>query len=320
MLLSKSPGDLLVDHPTHADITAILELFPFAVRAMLLSGLAQTHPVIYHEANRAAQRLNDQENASFRWASVTKVASAFAIHIARQHYMLSLDEPAGPEGSTLRHLLSHASGIDFNSNRVLTQPGLKRIYSNRGIEIAAHVCEEATGESFDSWLENQVIYPLGMTQTFLWASPAWGMKGPIGDLGRFALELMMPTLLDADSDEAMTMPCFPGLSGVVPGYGYQRNNVWAMGPELRGTKDPHWTSPEAPADTFGHFGQSGSFLWVDRRHLLAGVFVSEKPFGRIHKELWLPLNYALFRLGLIAHGRQPGPRPSALAALSHGLQ
>ena len=47
----------------------------------------------------------------FRWASVTKLLVALAALDATQRGLLDLDEPAGPPGSTIRHLLSHASGL-----------------------------------------------------------------------------------------------------------------------------------------------------------------------------------------------------------------
>lgn len=311
-----SGRDLVFDDPSASDIDSILEAFPFGVRCIVLSGL-QIGPGpgisrIYEGANRAAGRLAGGENYSYKWASVTKLASTVAMLIAKQKYLLDLDTQAGPPGATIRHLLAHASGVDFSSDQVHSKPGLRRIYSNRGIEIAAKACEEATGDSFVSWIENEVLFPLDLSRTFLWGSPAWGMKGTIGDLAAFASELMMPSLLDDDSDRLFTTVQFPGLSGVVPGYGFQRNNAWALGAEIHAAKDPHWMSVEAPAETFGHFGQSGSFLWVDRRNFLAAVFMSEQPFGRYHRKLWKPLNYALHRYGLKKHGRVLGTRPAAM--------
>jgi CubicO group peptidase (beta-lactamase class C family) len=49
----------------------------------------------------------------FRWASVTKLVTALAALIAAEEGVIDLDEPAGPEGSTVRHLLAHASGLPF---------------------------------------------------------------------------------------------------------------------------------------------------------------------------------------------------------------
>src|SRR4051812_513425 len=47
----------------------------------------------------------------FRRAAVTKPLSAYAALVAVEEGAVELDEPAGPEGSTLRHLLAHTSGL-----------------------------------------------------------------------------------------------------------------------------------------------------------------------------------------------------------------
>ena len=62
--------------------------------------------------------------------------------------------------------------------------------------------------------------------------------------------------------EATTVQ-FPGLDGVLPGYGVQRPNDWGLGFEIRDSKSPHWTGARNSAATYGHFGQSGSFIWAD---------------------------------------------------------
>ena len=40
-------------------------------------------------------------------------------------------------------------------------------------------------------------------------------------------------------------------------------NDWGLGVELRDAKSPHWTGTRNSSRTFGHFGGSGTFLWVD---------------------------------------------------------
>src|SRR5919198_6572622 len=50
----------------------------------------------------------------FRWASVTKLATALAALVAAEEGILDLDEPGGPPGSTVRHLLAHASGLPLD--------------------------------------------------------------------------------------------------------------------------------------------------------------------------------------------------------------
>jgi CubicO group peptidase (beta-lactamase class C family) len=107
-----------------------------------------------------------------------------------------------------------------------------------------------------------VFAPLGMTGSALGGSPASGITGPIGDLARFGHELLAPTLAPELTAEAATV-AFPGLSGVLPGYGRQAPNDWGLGMEIRDGKSPHWTGARNSAATFGHFGKSGSFLWID---------------------------------------------------------
>src|SRR6266704_3055441 len=118
----------------------------------------------------------------FRWASVTKLLVALTALDAVQRGLLDLDEPAGPPGATVRHLLSHASGLAFDSDAVLGPPGRRRVYSNRGIEIVADTVAARCGQRFERLLADEIGGPLGMTQTRLEGSPAWGAVGPLGDL------------------------------------------------------------------------------------------------------------------------------------------
>src|SRR4051812_137827 len=70
----------------------------------------------------------------FRWASVTKLVTAIAVLVAAEEGVVDLDEPAGPPGSTVRHLLAHASGLSFDAGPPIAKPGQRRIYSNAGFE------------------------------------------------------------------------------------------------------------------------------------------------------------------------------------------
>ncbi len=83
----------------------------------------------------------------FRWASVTKLLTALAALDAVQCGLLDLDEPAGPPGSTIRHLLAHASGLALDDDTVLSPPG-RRIYSNRDFEIVADIVADQAGRQF----------------------------------------------------------------------------------------------------------------------------------------------------------------------------
>lgn len=226
----------------------------------------------------------------FPWASVTKIAVSLSVMIAVQEGDLSLDEPGGPPGSTLRHLLSHTSGLAFDTSAVLARPERRRIYSNRNIELAADLAQKATHTPFPEWLEESVLMPLEMSGAWLEGSPAYGISGTIDDLSALGRELLEPTLLKPEWDRAYTSPVFPGLTGVLPGFGRQADNLWGLGVEIRGQKSPHWTGPGSDPATFGHFGQSGSFLWVDRSRGICAAFLGEKPFSKLHASVWPELN------------------------------
>src|SRR5207253_8972786 len=117
----------------------------------------------------------------FRWASVTKPVTALAALVAAEEGTIDLDEPAGPEGSTVRHLLAHASGLPFEAGGPTSRVGHRRIYSNAGFEaLADHVGARAE-MPFADYLSDAVIRPLGM-RAKLAGSPASGLSGSLADL------------------------------------------------------------------------------------------------------------------------------------------
>ena len=59
----------------------------------------------------------------------------------------------------------------------------------------------------------------------------------------------------------------------------QRPNDWGLGFEIRDGKSPHWTGSSNSGRTYGHFGQSGTFLWVDPDADLALVVLTDRDFG-----------------------------------------
>ena len=60
--------------------------------------------------------------------------------------------------------------------------------------------------------------------------------------------------------------------------------------ELRDGKSPHWTGSTNSPATFGHFGQSGTFLWVDPELAAACVVLTDRDFGAWAKPLWSEFN------------------------------
>ena len=218
----------------------------------------------------------------FPFASVTKLATAVAILVAAEEGLVDLDEPAGPPGSTLRHLLAHASGLPFDAGAPISPPGRRRIYSNYGFEIAAELVAERAEMPFGDYF--RAVWA-GMALE-LGSSPAWGAAGTIDALSAVARELLAPERIARETlDEASTTQ-FPGLAGVLPGFGRQEPNDWGLGFEIRDAKSPHWTGAHNSARTFGHFGRSGTFLWVDPDASIALACLTDLAFGDWAAAAW----------------------------------
>jgi CubicO group peptidase (beta-lactamase class C family) len=224
-------------------------------------------------------------DVELRWASVTKLLTGVAVLVALEEGTVDLDEPAGPPGSTLRHLLAHASGLPVDGVEPIAEPGRRRIYSNTGIELAARLVEERAEMPFADYFLGAVVRPLGLTGR-LAGSPAHGYRGPLDDLMALGRELLEPTLVAPETLAEATTVQFPGLDGVLPGLGRLEPNDWGLTFELRDAKSPHWTGSRNSERTFGHFGASGTFLWVDPDAGLACGVLTDRPFGDWAKEAW----------------------------------
>lgn len=233
----------------------------------------------------------------FRLASVTKPLAALAMLIAVEEDALALDTPADEEmlpGATLRHLLSHASGLASEEYRRAFPPAVRRVYSNVGIERAAALVEQATDLPFAGYLDQALARSLGLSGTSLPGSPARDGCSTVADLARVLHELLSPsgllhpsTLADARSVQ------FPGLRGVVPGYGAHNPNDWGLGFEIRGHKSPHWTGSANSPATYGHFGQSGTMFWVDPAARVGLVALTDRDFAQWAKDAWPALSDAV---------------------------
>jgi CubicO group peptidase (beta-lactamase class C family) len=232
-------------------------------------------------------------------ASVTKLLTAMAVLVAVEEETLGLDDPAGPEGSTVAHLLAHASGLGIDGGR-LAKPGRHRIYSNTGFGLLGEVLAARSGIPFETYATEAVLHPLGMTGTRM-GHPAYGAVGPAGDLLLLGRELLAPQVLSPAMLARATAVAFPGLDGVLPGFGRQDPNDWGLGFELRDGKNPHWTGRDNSPRTFGHFGRSGTFLWVDPDAGLACACVTDRDFGPWAAEAWPALSDEV--LATFAKGR-----------------
>jgi CubicO group peptidase (beta-lactamase class C family) len=215
----------------------------------------------------------------FRWASITKLITALAVLVAAEEGSVDLDEPAGPEGSTVRHLLAHASGLPFDGPDPIARPGQRRIYSNTGYAALGAYLEQRAEMSFEEYVRGAVLEPLGLGGDLRESpQPAAGYWGTLDDLGALGRELLAPTLVAPETFAEATAVAFPGLVGVLPDFGRMEPLDWGLGFELRDAKSPHWTGSRNSPRTFGHFGGSGTFLWVDPEPGIALGFLGNLSF------------------------------------------
>jgi CubicO group peptidase (beta-lactamase class C family) len=229
----------------------------------------------------------------FRWASVTKLATALAVLVAAERGLLDLDEAAGPPGSTVRHLLAHASGLPFEGGDPIAPPGTRRIYSNPGFDVLGALVAERAEAPFEGALTEFVLEPLGMRGTGLRERPSQGLHGPLDDGVALATELLRPSLVSEPTFAAATTVAFPGLVGVLPGVGRFDPLDWGLGFELHDAKSPHWMGAHNSPATFGHFGGSGTFIWVDPAAELAVVLLTDREYGPWALEAWPPFSDAV---------------------------
>jgi CubicO group peptidase (beta-lactamase class C family) len=230
-----------------------------------------------------------------RWASVTKIVTALTVLVASERGLLGLDEAAGPTGSTVRHLLAHASGLAFDGSMTLAAPGARRIYSNGGFDLLGALVAERTGAPFAAAMESFVLAPLGMAGTQLVDRPSQGLHGPLSDLGALAADLLRPTLVGPTLFDAATSVAFSGLIGLLPGVGRFDPLDWGLGFELHDGKRPHWMGERNSPATYGHFGGSGTFVWVDPVAGLAVAVLTDRDFGP-----WALKSWPAFSDGVLA--------------------
>lgn len=199
----------------------------------------------------------------FRLASLSKPMTAWAVLVAVEEGLLALDTPVGQPGCTVRHLLAHAGGYSFDGPDPIAKPERTRIYSNTGIEMVADTVAAEAGMPFAEYLATGVFEPLGMLHSSLRGSAAYGVWSTAGDVVAFLREARAPQLISPELAAEASRPQYPDLGGIVPGVGRFERSPWGLGFEIRGTKDPHWTGAHNSPATHGHFGGTGTMMWID---------------------------------------------------------
>jgi CubicO group peptidase (beta-lactamase class C family) len=226
-------------------------------------------------------------------ASVSKPVAALATLVAAEEGVVDLDEPAGPPGSTVRHLLAHASGLPFEGEGPIAQPGTRRIYSNEGFRmLAAHLSDKAA-MAFADYVQAAVCAPLRIALDPR-GDPGSGMQASLDDVLAVARELLMPSLVAPETLAEMTSAQFPGLSGVLPDFGRFEPLDWGLGIQLN-TRPRAWMGSLTSDRAYGHFGGSGTFVWVDPDARVACAGLTNREFGDWAKAAWPTLSDDVLR-------------------------
>jgi len=138
---------------------------------------------------------------------------------------------------------------------------------------------------FTEYLRAAVLGPLEMGAE-LRGSAGSELHGSLDDAVKLAAEWQRPRLVAPETVAEATSVQFPGLVGVLPDIGRMEPNDWGLGVELRDAKQPHWTGAQNSPRTFGHFGGSGTFLWVDPEADVALACLTDLDFGPWALEAW----------------------------------
>jgi serine-type D-Ala-D-Ala carboxypeptidase len=267
-------------------------------------------------------------------ASLTKVvALTTAMMQLWERGLVDLDAPVqrylpafrGPlkERATVRHLLTHSSGLPdwrplylegptpdsilalVSATPLDTVPGATMVYSDLGAILLGQIVERLTGQSFDEYVAERILEPLGMRDTRFRSPPelldrvaptevdtAWrrrhvrgevhdenafalggvsshaGLFGSGRDLTRFARMLLRGGELDGVRIAA------PGTIAMFTTLQDSTLSHRALGWEKPNGRNSagHRLSPRA----FGHTGFTGTSLWVDPERDLFVVLLTNR--------------------------------------------
>jgi CubicO group peptidase (beta-lactamase class C family) len=202
----RTPGALAKPSPPSAgELTALVEEYMAArVKRDHFSGsilIARDGKVLFSRGYGMANIEHDVPNTpqtKFRLGSITKQFTAMAILILQERGKLSVQDkvkkylPEAPKSwddITIRHLLTHTSGIPnytafleflrtlpdrvtlkeliakFKDKPLDFKPGEKFQYSNSGYVVLGQIIETASGQNYPAFMKEAIFDPLRMNDT-----------------------------------------------------------------------------------------------------------------------------------------------------------
>ena len=156
--------------------------------------------------------------------------------------------------------------------------------------LADHLAERSE-MAFSDYVHAGVCVPLGIGLDPR-GDPGSGMHASLDDVLAIGRELLRPTLVAQETLDEMTSVQFPGLAGVLPDYGRFDPLDWGLGVQLN-TPTPTWMGSRVSRRTYGHFGGSGTFLWVDPEAEVVCAALTDREFDEWAKEAWPRLSDAV---------------------------
>lgn len=247
--------------------------------------------VVVSDGQVVARRHFGGTDAPMSIQSITKPIAALALGMLQAEGRLgSLDEPAsrwlpgltghGREAITLRHLLTHTSGLDPEGTPALNRakdrlafsletpvvhaPGTQAAYNNRAFNLLSGVIQAAAGEEPAAYLGPRLFAPLGM-DSVTWGTDKAGHNPVYVGLSMTATDLaMLGHVLASDGrwqgEQRVPTAWLAEMQQPSIDAAPRRGLSWALRPDSGHALGP---DPQAaPLVAFGHTGSQGQQIWV----------------------------------------------------------
>jgi CubicO group peptidase (beta-lactamase class C family) len=299
--------------------------------------LVARHGIIY--LHQAWGKLRPEPNSPsvapdsiFGVASVSKPVTATAVMILVERGQIGINQPVqryipefkgdGYERVTVRHLLTHTSGLPDNSDTPFSDlgrtglrlsPGQEMRYSNVGFDLLGEIVERLSKRPFHEFTRGNIFEPLGMKDatfihpgksgerfiqprpgtTYDWSDEFQGKTSSSSTLCATAMDMAIfgQTFLNNGSygNYHLLSPATVAAmtQNQIPGIpGETHNGVAAPPCGFGWFKLEQCRFPQWPSllspQSYGHSGASGAVLWVDPKFDIVGVFF----FVKISEDFW----------------------------------
>ncbi|WP_421807533.1 serine hydrolase [Flagellimonas sp.] len=206
---SKSTGQILNNESKSLGLVDRLDNYLSASASNGLNGavlIAKGQEIILHKGYGWANRKKNIENNTetifdicsvskqFTGAAILKLEEEGKLKLTNPLHLYFEDLPSDKANITIHQLLTHTAGFshgigdgDFDhipeaeyfnelfSTKLRFKPGEKYSYSNSGYSILGKIIEKVSGKSYESFLQEKLFAPAGMTQTG-YILPNWNLN------------------------------------------------------------------------------------------------------------------------------------------------